>query len=106
MRLPSAWDESLLRIAQESLTNTIHHAHATRFLADLFFCTDEIQLQLYDNGMGFDVTAPHAGFGLLGIRERVEEMGGTLAIKSTESERNDRFRSPSDRGRTTHRPGP
>jgi signal transduction histidine kinase len=83
--LPSAWDEGLLRIAQESLNNTIRHARASRFLAELFFCKDEIRLQLHDNGKGFDVTAAHAGFGLLGIRERAEEMGGTLAIKSAEA---------------------
>jgi PAS domain S-box-containing protein len=83
--LPSAWDESLLRITQESLNNTIHHARASRFLAELSFCKDEIRLQLHDNGKGFDATAPHAGFGLLGIRERVEELGGALVIKSTEA---------------------
>ncbi|HEY1757865.1 MAG TPA: ATP-binding protein [Bryobacteraceae bacterium] len=80
--LPNGWDESLLRIAQESLTNTIHHAHATQFWADLFYGRTEIRLELQDNGKGFDVNAAHAGFGLLGIGERVEEMGGELMIKS------------------------
>jgi len=82
LQLANGWDESLLRIAQESLTNTIHHAHATQFWADLFFDNDEVRLELRDNGRGFDVTAQHAGFGLLGIGERVEQMGGRLTIRS------------------------
>jgi signal transduction histidine kinase len=81
-QLANGWDESLLRISQESLTNTIHHAHATQFWADLFFDKDEIRLELQDNGTGFDVDAQHAGFGLLGIGERVEQMGGRLTIRS------------------------
>jgi PAS domain S-box-containing protein len=80
--LADGWAESLLRIAQESLTNTIHHAQATQFWADLFFDNDEVRLELQDNGRGFDVNAQHTGFGLLGIGERVEQMGGRLTIRS------------------------
>jgi signal transduction histidine kinase len=82
LQLANGWDESFLRIAQESLTNTIHHAEATQFQADLFFDNDEVRLDLRDNGRGFDVSAQHAGFGLLGIGERVEQMGGRLTIRS------------------------
>ena len=82
LQLANGWDESFLRIAQESLTNTIHHADATQFHADLFFDNDEVRLDLQDNGRGFDVSAQHAGFGLLGIGERVEQMGGRLTIRS------------------------
>jgi PAS domain S-box-containing protein len=82
LQLANGWDESFLRIAQESLTNTIHHADATQFQADLFFDNDEVRLDLKDNGRGFDVSAQHAGFGLLGIGERVEQMGGRLTIRS------------------------
>ena len=65
LQLANGWDESFLRIGQESLTNTIHHADATQFRADLFFDNDEVRLELQDNGRGFDVNAQHAGFGLL-----------------------------------------
>jgi len=82
LQLANGWDESLLRIAQESLTNTIHHADATQFRADLFFDGDEVRLELQDDGKGFDVDSEHAGFGLLGIGERVEQMGGRLTIRS------------------------
>ena len=72
----------IFRLLQESLTNTIHHAHATQFGADLFFGSDEIRLELQDNGRGFDVNTQHSGFGVLGIGERVQEMGGLLMINS------------------------
>jgi signal transduction histidine kinase len=84
--LPPECEEGLLRIAQESLNNTLRHAQATRFSADLFFDRDELRLELSDNGRGFDASAQHSGFGLLGIRERAEEMGGTVTIKSTNLE--------------------
>jgi signal transduction histidine kinase len=84
--LPPGWEEGLLRIAQESLNNTLRHAQATRFSADLSFDQDELRLELHDNGRGFDERTQHSGFGLLGIRERAKEMGGTVTIKSTNLE--------------------
>ena len=84
--LSPGWEEGLLRIAQESLNNTLRHAQATHFSAHLFFDQDELRLELHDNGRGFDVTAQHLGFGLLGIRERAEEIGGTVTIRSTDLE--------------------
>jgi PAS domain S-box-containing protein len=79
---PAEWDENLLRIGQEVLTNALRHAQATYFKAELAFATDEVRLDLRDNGRGFDPESRHDGFGLLGIRERVEGMGGHLAIQS------------------------
>ena len=81
--LPLRWDEHLLRIAQESLTNSSRHSDAKHFLGDLYFDAVEIRLELRDDGGGFDVGSQHQGFGLLGIQERVDEMGGTLSITST-----------------------
>jgi signal transduction histidine kinase len=82
-KLPARWDEHLLRIAQESLTNSSRHSNAKHFLGDLYYDAAEIRLELRDDGAGFDVASRHDGFGLLGIRERVDEMGGTLLITST-----------------------
>ena len=81
--LPVRWDEHLLRIAQESLTNSSRHSNAKHFLGDLYYDAAEIRLELRDDGGGFDVGSRHQGFGLLGIQERVDEMGGTLSITST-----------------------
>jgi signal transduction histidine kinase len=82
--LPADWEGNLLRIGQEVLTNALRHAQATEFKAQLLFDPKEIRLELRDNGRGFDSAARHDGFGLLGIQERVEGMGGQLTIESAE----------------------
>src|SRR5262245_9242251 len=73
--LPPEWEENLLRIGQEVLTNVLRHAQATKFNARLVFDKAEIRLTLQDNGKGFDPAGRHDGFGLHGMRERVEGMG-------------------------------
>jgi signal transduction histidine kinase len=82
MPLPPEWDENLLHIGQEVLTNALRHAQANHFKAELAFTPDEVRLELRDNGSGFDPERQHDGFGLLGMRERVEGMGGHLTIQS------------------------
>ena len=54
----------MLRIAQESLTNSSRHSNAKHFLADLYYDAAEIRLELRDDGGGFDVASRHDGFGL------------------------------------------
>jgi PAS domain S-box-containing protein len=80
--LPAEWEENLLRIGQEALTNAIRHAQATELKMHLVFDHREIRLSLRDNGRGFDPTGRHEGFGLQGMRERVESMGGHFSIQS------------------------
>ena len=80
--LPLDWEENLLRIGQEVLTNVLRHAQAGKFSALLAFGEKEIRLEFRDNGSGFDPAARHDGFGLHGMRERVQAMGGRLAIQS------------------------
>jgi len=80
--LPPEWDENLLRIGQEVLTNVLRHARASHFKTQITFAPDEIRLELRDNGRGFDPAGKHDGFGLLGMGERVEGMGGRLATQS------------------------
>jgi len=80
--LPPEWEENLLRIGQEVLTNALRHAQASEFKVQLVFDKREIRLNLRDNGRGFDPRTRHDGFGLQGIRERVEGMGGQLSIQS------------------------
>jgi signal transduction histidine kinase len=76
----------LLRIAQESLTNTIKHAQARRFSAKFSFAAEEVTLQLVDDGRGFDPETEHDGFGLLGMQERVAGMGGQFLVRSKPSQ--------------------
>jgi len=80
--MPAEWEEGLLRVAQESLTNTIKHAKAKNFRATLTIGAKEIQFRLVDDGSGFDLHAEHEGFGLLGMKERVDQMGGQFILRS------------------------
>ena len=80
--LPQYWQENLLHIGQEALTNSLKYAHPRNFETRLVFNTKELRLELRDDGDGFKVKARHDGFGLAGMRERVEQMGGNLTISS------------------------
>jgi PAS domain S-box-containing protein len=81
--LPQAWQENLLRIGQEALTNALKYAHAKHFRTRLICNAKEVRLELSDDGDGFQVKDRHDGFGLTGMRERAEEMGGKLKIVSS-----------------------
>ncbi len=80
--MPLEWEEDLLRIAQESLTNTIKHARATTFRASLAFEKKQTRLHLADDGHGFDPQHEHDGLGLMGMQERVQRMGGDFILRS------------------------
>ena len=76
----------LFRIAQESLTNIVQHARASRALLTLMLTPVDVTLTIADNGRGFDVaralTDPGGGIGLRNMRERLETLGGSLSITS------------------------
>jgi signal transduction histidine kinase len=80
--LPPAWDENLLRIGQEVVTNVLRHAKARYLVASLAFDATGLRLELRDDGRGFDTATRGDGFGLLGMVERVEQMGGALTLRS------------------------
>jgi signal transduction histidine kinase len=65
-----------------SLTNALKYAHPRNFETRLTSDTKELRLELRDDGDGFEVNNRHDGFGLAGMRERVEQMGGSLKITS------------------------
>jgi signal transduction histidine kinase len=71
---------ALYRAAQEGLTNVCRHARASRVDVLLDFQTSEVRLEVRDNGVGAAETT--GGFGLLGIRERVQLLGGRLEIST------------------------
>jgi signal transduction histidine kinase len=81
-QLPQPWQENLLRIGQEALTNTLKYAHARNFETRLTYKAKELRLELRDDGDGFQLKDRHDGVGLMGMRERVEQMGGELSINS------------------------
>lgn len=80
--IPWEWEEDLLRILQESLTNTIKHAQARTFRVTVSFEASEIRLMLADDGRGFDPNHQHEGFGLMGMKERVVLLGGDFSLRS------------------------
>jgi PAS domain S-box-containing protein len=80
--LPLVWQENLLHIGQEALTNALKYAHPRNFETKLIFNKEGLRLELRDDGDGFKLKDQHDGFGLAGMRERVEQMGGTLKISS------------------------
>ena len=80
--LPDEWQQNLMHIGQEALTNTLKYARAENFETQLTCNAKELRLEFQDDGNGFTVEEGHDGFGLAGMRERVEEMGGELQIMS------------------------
>jgi two-component system, NarL family, sensor histidine kinase UhpB len=76
----------IYRIVQEALTNIARHAGASRVEIGLLFRDDAVEVEVRDNGTGFDVaeatSTRERGLGLFGMRERVELIGGTFSIES------------------------
>jgi signal transduction histidine kinase len=85
--LPRLVEDNLLRIGQEAVNNAVKHAQAKLISINLVFDTRRVQLSVRDDGCGFDNQAADNGqaghFGLIGMRERAEQMGGTLSIHSS-----------------------
>ncbi|WP_105970478.1 sensor histidine kinase [Streptomyces geranii] len=78
---------TLLRIAQEALSNAARHARPTRVGVTLTYLGDEVILDIRDDGTGFDPLAVRertgtGGFGLDGMRARAERIAGTLTLES------------------------
>lgn len=82
--IPSEVEGELLRIGQEAITNAVEHAQAQNLRMGLEFLPDKLTLEIQDDGKGFDSRlSTHPGhFGLLGMRERTEKIGGKLDIES------------------------
>lgn len=85
--LSSAQRTALYRVAQEALTNVVRHAQAGRVDVSLRRLPDAMWMQIRDDGRSFDVERTWRGrksrsLGLIGMRERVEMLGGSLSIDS------------------------
>ncbi|MBD2251311.1 GAF domain-containing sensor histidine kinase [Nostoc parmelioides] len=77
-------ENNLLRIGQEALTNAIKHARASEIKIELVYETIQMILRIKDNGQGLntDSLSVVKGFGLMGIKERSDRIGGQLTIQS------------------------
>lgn len=91
-RLPSEVEVTLFRVIQEAMNNILRHAGAKKASVVLYFRKSSISVRIADDGQGFDVQeAINAkdrprGLGLLGMRERVELLKGTINIRSKPGE--------------------
>jgi signal transduction histidine kinase len=70
------------RVLQESLTNIARHSAATDVVLQLFTQEGALNLQIQDNGKGFDLVQNSTGFGLQGMKERVMALGGQFKLSS------------------------
>ncbi len=84
--LPTAVEETLYRLSEEALNNALKHAAATAVTVSLRQSNNQIQLEIRDDGRGFDPAAIQPGFGLTHLRERAAQFGGCLEINSTPGE--------------------
>jgi signal transduction histidine kinase len=87
VELPNFVAGNLLLVAQEAISNAIRHAAATAIDVDVAFAADGgLTLVVRDDGRGF-VPGTEAGpaqghFGLQGMRERIERLGGTFTVET------------------------
>jgi signal transduction histidine kinase len=85
-RLDASAEHHLLRIGLEAVTNALKHGRASRIDIDLCFTPDSTRLIVNDNGQGLECADRSTGgahFGLQGVRERVDKLGGVLDINSS-----------------------
>ncbi len=84
-RLNPLVETVLFRVAQEALNNVCRHAGVKEATVDLDYQADQVLIRIADQGAGFDPTEsfrPPRGWGLAGMRERVESLSGQLRLKS------------------------
>lgn len=81
--LPTAIEEHLFRIGQEIVSNTLRHSKARYLDVYLLQSEHEVQLKMVDDGVGFTKSEEQeVSYGLQNIQERVEDMAGTLKIRT------------------------
>ena len=90
LRLPYDVEILLYRVIQESLTNAARHANASHVTVRFTHETDCIQVCIRDDGQGFDTAnvlgRENRSLGILGMRERIELLGGHFELTSTPSQ--------------------
>jgi signal transduction histidine kinase len=85
-RWPAAFETAVFRVCQEAMSNIARHAEAESVLIQVAESDGMLRIEIEDDGKGFDPGSPGSPdrrhFGLMGIRERVEILGGTVRIDS------------------------
>ncbi len=80
LSIPAAAEVTLLRVVQEALLNVHKHAHASRVDVRLGCCDGWIELEIRDDGVGFEANGRGGGTGIGSMRERAELLGGALHV--------------------------
>jgi signal transduction histidine kinase len=82
--LPAWAEETLYSIASEAMNNSLKHAAASSLQVSVQLTDNSVELRVADNGVGFDLQAAResGGLGLISMRERTEQAGGTLGIEA------------------------
>jgi signal transduction histidine kinase len=75
---------TIYRITQECLTNIAKYAQASHVSIDLAEQEGRLLLAIADDGKGMDLSGPRSGLGLIGMRERVEALGGEISLQASE----------------------
>ena len=85
--LPLNLEQTLYRVAQESLANVARHSAARTVTLHLLYEDSRVCLEIADDGGGFDPESPaNSGFGLESMRQRLREVGGSLEVNSEDGE--------------------
>jgi signal transduction histidine kinase len=79
-------ETAVYRITQEALSNARRHGGATSVRIRVIESESTIETSISDNGRGFDPTGRSSGFGLIGMRERAEILGGRLEVTSSSAQ--------------------
>jgi signal transduction histidine kinase len=82
-RLVAEIEDTVYRLVQEALNNAVRHGETDRAWVEVTEGDKTLRVQVSDKGRGFDPNLATDGFGLVGMRERVELAGGTLELRST-----------------------
>lgn len=85
-RLRGEVEDTVYRLVQEALSNTVHHGEAQRVVIEVHEEGDSLRVRVSDDGKGFDPAAQTKGFGLIGMRERAELSGGSMELRSAPGE--------------------
>lgn len=81
--LPDSHRTCIYRVVQEALTNCARHAHATEIRITVHGDANAVTMTIQDNGLGFSTAESRGkGLGLIGVEERVRELGGQVAVVS------------------------
>lgn len=85
-RVEPAIAAGLYRMLQEALANILKHAQASEAQVTLSFKAGTVELEVRDNGVGFNAERPGPGYGLDNLRQRAQELSGSCEIVSTSGE--------------------